>query len=70
MSPLKTANEKKLFLKFYHFLQNTYFGDFYFLKFQYLSRKVADYPKNVAGYVKCPKYLPKTILVPLEQKLM
>jgi hypothetical protein len=35
------------------------FGVFSFLEFQYLNRKVANYPKIVAGYVKCSKYLPK-----------
>ena len=28
------------------------FGVFRFLKFQYLRQKAANYPKNVAGYVK------------------
>jgi hypothetical protein len=50
-----------IFLIFlYHFHSKMpIFGDFLFLKFQYLGPKVADCPKIVARYVKCPKYLPK-----------
>jgi hypothetical protein len=44
------------------------FGVFPFLKFQYLGPKVTDFPKIVAGYVKCP--FTKNILVKLGQKLI